>query len=340
METRLLDYDLPEELIAQYPIEPRDEARMLVLDRAGQTMHADVFRNLPLYLRRGDCVVLNDTRVIPARLHARKPSGGHVEIFLLREWKPGRWEALVRPSARVRSGMSLEVAPGIRVVTGDRLDAERRLVQFVPRDVSGILEAVGEAPLPPYIARAHPDSRDLERYQTVYARVPGAVAAPTAGLHFTARVLEALDAAGIQRAFLTLHVGYGTFRPIRAAVLEEHSVAPEWFEMPEATADLLNRTRRSGGRIVSVGTTTTRVLETQHVGGTFRSGTGETGLYIFPPYDFSAVDVLQTNFHLPRSSLLALVCAFGGIEFVLEAYRFAVKERFRFYSYGDVMLIV
>ncbi|HNR31108.1 MAG TPA: tRNA preQ1(34) S-adenosylmethionine ribosyltransferase-isomerase QueA [Candidatus Hydrogenedentes bacterium] len=340
MRTAELDYELPHELIAQHPCPERDGARMLVLDRATRTYHEDVFRNMPHYLRAGDCAVLNNTRVIRARLLGRKPSGGVVELFLLHEDGPGDWRALVRPSSRVRPGTPVRLASGLEATVGEVLAEGRRRVAFNRPDVLETLEAVGEVPLPPYIHRDAPDPNDPTRYQTVYAAIPGAVAAPTAGLHFTAEVLAALEAVGVQRAFLTLHVGYGTFKPVTAEDLAAHTVDPESFTLPEATAATLNATRARGGRVVAVGTTTTRVLETQYRDGAYHPGIGTTDRYIHPPYQFAGVDVLQTNFHLPRSSLLALVCAFAGVEFILEAYRHAIERRFRFYSYGDVMLIL
>jgi S-adenosylmethionine:tRNA ribosyltransferase-isomerase len=340
MNTSELDYDLPQDRIAQEPCERRDASRLLVLDRAAHTITPDVFSNLPAYLRPGDCVVLNDTRVIRARLFGRKATGARVEIFLLHEDAPGVWTALVRPSARVKPGTPIVLAGDIRAIVDEILPEGRRRVRFDRPDVLALLEQLGEIPLPPYIHRDGPRDSDLRRYQTVYAAHPGAVAAPTAGLHFTPELFAALEAKGIRRAALTLHVGYGTFKPITADTLEEHRVASEEFEMSQAAADALNETRREGGRIVAVGTTATRVLETQCRDGVFHPGCGLTDTYIYPPYAFRAVDVLQTNFHLPKSSLLALVCAFAGTEFTLEAYRYAVQERFRFYSYGDTMLIL
>ncbi|NUM55132.1 MAG: tRNA preQ1(34) S-adenosylmethionine ribosyltransferase-isomerase QueA [Candidatus Hydrogenedentes bacterium] len=334
-----LDYDLPEELIAQHPSDRRDASRLLVVDRATGAMRIDVYRNVASYLRRGDCLVLNRTRVIRARLRASRPTGGSAEIFLLHERAPGTWDALVQPSAKIAPGTALRVGP-ITATVEERLGNGRRRVVFDRVDVLRILEEAGEVPLPPYIRRAHTDPADVERYQTIYAKEPGSVAAPTAGLHFTEDVFSSLDAAGITRATLTLHVGYGTFSPIRAERVEDHTLEPEAFELTEETAAALNATRAAGGRIVAVGTTTTRVLESQFRDGAIRAGTGETAHYIYPPYTFRAVDALQTNFHLPRSSLLALVYAFGGTELVREAYRLAIAERFRFYSYGDVMLLV
>lgn len=335
-----LDYDLPEDLIAQHPHEARDASRMLVVDRATGAMYTDVYRNVAKYLRSGDCMVLNDTRVIRARLQGTKPTGGHVEIFLLREHEPGQWEALVRPSARVKPGTTVTLTDGSSVCVGQVLPGGRRMVSFPVPDVIATLERSGMIPLPPYIHRETADPTDLTRYQTVYAEYPGAVAAPTAGLHFTEEVFASLDAHGIGRVQLTLHVGYGTFKPIQVEQVEDHVVDAEDFAFSEAAAGTLNEVRQRGGRVVAVGTTSTRVLETQYVDGSFVPGTGSTAKYIYPPYTFMAVDVLQTNFHLPRSSLLALVYAFAGIELAREAYRYAIAERFRFYSYGDVMLIL
>ena len=340
MLTSELDYELPPELIAQHPCDQRDASRLLVLDRDTRSMRVDIFRNVANYLRAGDCIVMNDTQVIRARLRARKPTGARIEVFLLREEKPGTWIALVRPSARVKPGTRVKIGEHIKSTIGDVLPEGRRRVHFDTPDVLSLLEKIGEIPLPPYIARKHPEESDLTRYQTIYARVPGAVAAPTAGLHYTRETLEALERAGVRRAGITLHVGYGTFRPIVAETIEEHTVESEEFICSEETAALLNRVRAEGGRVTAVGTTAARVLETQFRDGSYHAGRGSTALYIYPPYTFRAVDLLQTNFHLPRSSLLALVCAFAGRELILEAYRFAIKERFRFYSYGDTMLIL
>lgn len=339
MRTDDLDFHLPEEQIAQEPCAERDLARLLVLDRDTGAMTTDVYRNVADYLEPGDCMVLNDTRVIRARLRGQKPTGGQVEVFLLHEEAPGVWSALVRPSARVKPGTMVLLPGGALVTVEEVLPEGRRRVRFEQPDVLHVLEAAGEIPLPPYIHRDAPRDSDLRRYQTVYAERPGAVAAPTAGLHFTDRVFATLDEKGIGRAWLTLHVGYGTFKPVVAKDLAEHTVDAEDFFFPEETAAQLNETRARGGRVVAVGTTSTRVLETQCRGGRFVGGEGATECYIYPPYTFRGVDILQTNFHLPRSSLLALVCAFAGVERTLEAYRFAVKEGFRFYSYGDVMLI-
>ncbi len=340
MEVSDLDYHLPEPLIAQQPCPERDAARLLVVDRQRGSFEESSFRELPRFLRAGDCVVLNDTQVIRARLHGRKSTGGQVELFLLKEEQPGIWTSLVRPSARVRPGTTVNLAGDISVEVGEVLPEGRRRVHFSRPDVLQVLESIGEIPLPPYIHRDIQEDSDLRRYQTVFAEKPGAVAAPTAGLHYTPALLEQLSAEGIAHTRLTLHVGYGTFKPITAAQLAEHHVEAEEFDFPEATAAQLNATRQAGGKILAVGTTATRVLETQHQDGRFVPGSGVTDTYIYPPYEFKGVDMLQTNFHLPRSSLLALVCAFAGRDLLMDAYHHAIKQEFRFYSYGDTMLIL
>lgn len=340
MKTSELDYTLPAELIAQHPCPNRDGSRMLVVDRATGQITEDVYRNVASHLHPGDCMVLNDTRVIRARLHGRKATGGMVEVFLLREEAPGQWVALVRPSAKVKPGTAVHFAGDITATAGEVLPEGRRRVRFNRPDVLAVLESVGEIPLPPYIHRDSPESADLTRYQTVYADHPGAVAAPTAGLHFTEDVFASLDARGVTRTRLTLHVGYGTFKPVSAETLEEHRVDSEEYVFSEDTAARLNAVRAAGGRVVAVGTTVTRVLETRHNGVKYVPGCGLTDAYIYPPYTFKGVDALQTNFHLPKSSLLALVCAFAGRELIMAAYHHAVREKFRFYSYGDVMLIL
>ena len=339
MLTEALDYSLPESLIAQSPSPQRDESRLMVVDRDSDSIQLDSYKNIAQYLKRGDTMVLNDSRVIRARLHGHKSSGGRVELFLLQEIESACWIALVRPSAKVKPGTTVHFSGGLDARVDGWVEGGKRKVYFNDSEVIERLEGAGQIPLPPYIKREKEDRQDAERYQTVYARIPGAVAAPTAGLHFTDRVFHRLDQLGVGRVSLTLHVGYGTFKPITATSLEEHRVDAEEYDFPEIACKTLNKTRESGGRIVAVGTTCARVLETQFSDGSFRSGSGTTSLYIKPPYQFQGVDILQTNFHLPRSSLLALVCAFGGYELIMEAYRRAVDEKFRFYSYGDVMLI-
>lgn len=339
MRTDELDFDLPAQQIAQQPCVPRDASRLLVLDRAAQSWTEDRYCNVASHLCRGDCLVLNDTKVIPARLFGAKPTGGRVEIFLLKEEAPGTWAALLRPSAKAPPGTRILLAGGVEAVAHERLAEGKRRVTFNRPDVLAWLQDAGIVPLPPYIQRREECPADAHHYQTVYAEKPGAVAAPTAGLHLTPRVFQRLAARDIATARLTLHVGYGTFKPITSDTLDAHRVDSEWFDFPAGAAAQLNAVRAAGGRIVAVGTTAARVLETQWHGGAFQPGAGMTDHYIHPPYDFGGVDVLQTNFHLPRSSLLALVCAFAGAQFVLEAYRYARDAGFRFYSYGDAMLI-
>ena len=349
------DYHLPPERIAHEPAARRDGARLLV-HRLGEkrTEHRGV-ADLPELLQPGDLLVVNDTRVLPARLFARRASGGAVELLLLEPAGPGRaWRALVHPARKLRPGEVLTVAGGeveARLVA--RPDEEWRVELVDPLDprapVEELLARVGRMPLPPYIERGgrEPetvgarDALDRERYQTVYARRPGAVAAPTAGLHFTPGLLGALEARGVRRASVTLHVGAGTFRPVKTADPRDHRMHAERFELSPMAVEAIEATRRSGGRVVAVGTTTVRVLEScVDPDGRLVPRTGETRLFLLPGASFRVVDALWTNFHLPKSTLLMLVCAFAGTERVLELYREAVAEGYRFYSYGDPMLLL
>lgn len=343
-------YDLPAEAIAQAPVEPRDAARLLVLDRA--TSRPDrpglahrVVRELGELLRPGDLLVVNDSRVIPARMTATRRGGGAAEVLMLRplDHAPNRWEALVRPSRRVRVGESLALRTGDRVEVGEHLDGGTRAVAF-DREPLAVMASAGEAPLPPYI---HDHSTPSDRYQTVYAVPPGSAAAPTAGLHFTPELLASLDAAGVARVTVTLHVGLDTFRPLEGEYLDQHHIHREWYEIPPATRAAIHDAQRTGGRVIAVGTTSVRVLETAAREG---SPSGWTKLYITPPHQFEAVDALLTNFHLPRSSLLLLVTAFvqAGLadatplqarDALLAAYRVALAEGYRFLSFGDAMFI-
>ena len=348
------DYELPEELIAQHPLERRDASRMLVLSRGEARWRDSSFSEFASEMREGDCVVVNNTRVFPARLEGRRePTGGRVELLLVRHREDlggETWEALARPARRLDAGARLTFGDGRlgASILSSTEDGARRVVRFETSDkdvdFAALLEEFGRMPLPPYIKRESDDlatrDEDRERYQTVYAASSGAIAAPTAGLHFTPEVFERLRARGARVAELTLHVGYGTFAPVRAEDLSTHSVAAESFEIGAETADILNETRARGGRIVAVGTTTVRALESSiDESGRISAGRGETGLTITPGYRFRAVDAMLTNFHLPRSSLLVLVSAFAGRELALDAYRHAVGAGYRFYSYGDCMLI-
>ena len=344
MDISEFDYELPPELIAQEPLPERDASRLLVLDRrTGGTSH-HAFAELPELLAAGDLVVVNRSRVIPARLLGRRAKGGEAEILLVRDRGEGRWEAMVRPGRHLRPGQRVTIDEDLSVmVESEALDESgRRQVRLLSkrRDIEGALERCGHTPLPPYIRR--PDRpADRERYQTVYARESGSVAAPTAGLHFTAALLTRLRERGVERAEVVLHVGPGTFQPVKAARVEDHRVAPEPYAVPLDTAAAVRSTQARGGRVVGVGTTTARTLESAAGSdGTVAAGEGETGLVIVPGHHFRVLDALLTNFHLPRSSLLLLVAAFAGREAVLRAYAEAVRLRYRFYSYGDAMLIV
>jgi len=339
------DFVLPPELIAQKPTARRDQARLMVVDRAQHRVSHDIFANIGHYLYPGDVLVVNDTKVIPARLRGRKVgTGGKVEVLLLHELHTGVWEVLLKPAAKVRPGMDLEFGDGaLRGRVLERGERETVRMQFTPAEVYEALHRCGEVPLPPYIKRggqAKEHTFDLARYQTVYACHPGAVAAPTAGLHFTPKLLAQLTPQGVKRAAVTLHVGWGTFQPIRTTVVEQHRMAPEFYCLTAAQAAVIESTRVAGGRVVAVGTTTTRTLETigQRMGNV-TAGSGWSDLFIYPGHRFQIVNALVTNFHLPRSTLLLLVCAFAGRDLMLAAYRTAIAAGYRFYSYGDAMLI-
>jgi S-adenosylmethionine:tRNA ribosyltransferase-isomerase len=346
MDLSLFDYELPPEAIAQEPLAERDASRLLRLDRATGDVRHHVFRDLPELLSPGDLLVVNRSRVFPARLQGRRAGGGAAEVLLLRpeSGSPTLWEALVRPGRRLRAGDLVEVDPALalRVESGPLgPDGRRRVRLLSPEtDVAALLDRLGHTPLPPYIRR--PDrSSDRERYQTVYARERGSVAAPTAGLHFTEALLGRLEARGVARAEVLLHVGPGTFRPLRSEDVARGRLAPEPFAVPAEAVSAIAATRARGGRVVAVGTTTVRALESlAREGLPPAGGAGETGLLIAPGFRFRAVDGLITNFHLPRSSLLLLVAAFAGRERVLAAYGEALRAGYRFYSYGDAMLIL
>lgn len=336
------DYHLPPELIAQTPVEPRDASRLLVVDRRTGQLHHRHFHDLPEYLAAGDLLVTNDTRVIRARLFGRKAEGGgRVEVFLLRPTGEAEWEALVRPGRRVRRGTALVFGEGELTarIKGEGSGGKRTVVFAGADDLSATLERLGQVPLPPYITAPLADG---ERYQTVYARREGSVAAPTAGLHFTPALLDRLAGAGVGLASVTLHVGLGTFRPVDAEEVEAHEMHSEYYEVSPETARAVNATRQAGGRVVAVGTTSCRTLETAAAlgGGEVAAGHGWTDIFIYPGYQFRAIDALVTNFHLPRSTLLMLVSALAGRELVFRAYEEAIRERYRFYSFGDAMLIL
>jgi S-adenosylmethionine:tRNA ribosyltransferase-isomerase len=339
------DFDLPDRLIAQ-EARPRGGSRLLVVDRAAGAWTERAFRELPGVLDPGDLVVLNDTRVFPARLIGRRdPSGGALECLLLEQEQDGAWQALMHPGQKLKPGARFVIedaarAPGVRMrgEVLERLFFGRRRVRLEAEgapSVDAAVDALGHVPLPPYIHRGDTED-DRARYQTIYARERGSIAAPTAGLHFDEDVLRALDARGIRRAAVTLHVGYGTFKPVRVDEVEAHTVDPEPYEIPVETARAIDVTKSAGRRVVAVGTTTTRALE--HAGG--RAGRARADTFLYPGATFKAVDALLTNFHLPKSSLFMLVSAFAGRELMLEAYREAIRREFHFYSYGDAMLIL
>ena len=323
MRTADFDYPLPEELIAQHPLPDRTAARMLVVERATGTLRHDQFRNLSAYLRPGDLLVLNDTKVIPARIWSQSPN---VEILLVENLGDNRWSALVKPGHRAPVGRRLQFTPWFNAVVEGEADFGGRILKFTG-DVASYLQHHGAMPLPPYIDRPA-TAADRDRYQTVFAQTPGAIAAPTAGLHFTPEILATLP-----HAFITLHVGIGTFRPVKTETVEEHKMHSEKFVIPPETAAAM----QSAKRIIAVGTTVVRALETI---GERRAGTGATDIFIRPPYQFHVVDALLTNLHLPKSTLLMLVSALAGSELIRRAYAEAVRERYRFFSYGDCMLLV
>jgi S-adenosylmethionine:tRNA ribosyltransferase-isomerase len=342
-----LDYELPASCIAQEPTARREDARLLVLDPGAAPCRHRTIQDLPAELAPGDLLVLNDTRVLAARLDARRDTGGRVEVLALEPRPDGGWSVLARAGGTLRAGEVLRLAEGAAVRLVASLGSGRWVAQGVGADLGALLERHGRMPLPPYIRREPGDARldalDRERYQTVFASHDGAVAAPTAGLHLTPALLDALAQRGIEVAKLTLHVGLGTFEPVRTQRLEDHPMHTEAFEVPAATADAVRRTRAAGGRVVAVGTTTVRALEASAAAsddGLPRPGAARTDLLIAPGYLVRVVDVLLTNFHLPRSTLLALVSALAGRERILAAYAEAVREGYRFYSYGDAMLIV
>jgi len=337
------DYHLPQELIARHPAAQRDASRLMLLNRRTGQISEDRFGNIASHLAPGDLLVMNDTRVIPARIFGFRESGGKAEIFLLRRsgGDPESWSCLLRASKRFRQGQSITLAAGMTAIIGARLDDDSWQVEFSGAEPFDTwLEREGHIPLPPYLQRDD-DKQDRERYQTVYARKPGAVAAPTAGLHFTRELLAELERKGIESARLTLHTGLGTFLPVRVERVQDHRIHTEQYSLPISTADAVHAAKARGGKVVAVGTTTARALE--HAAdddGNVRTGDGEADIFIYPGYRFKVVDALVTNFHLPESTLLMLVSAFAGREHVAEAYSEAVRRGFRFYSYGDAMLIV
>lgn len=335
-------YKLPDKLIAKYPTEKRDQSRLMVLDRENQTIEEKSFSDITDYINKGDCLVVNETKVFPARLMGTKDkTDAQVEIFLLRELENGLWEVLVKPARKVRVGNRLSVNNKLYCDVIDNTVSGGRVVRFnYIGDFFDIVDKIGQSPLPPYIDR-EPEPLDKERYQTVYARVRGAVAAPTAGLHFTNQLLKKIEKKGAKVVPVVLHLGLGSFRPVVVEDLSRHKMDSEYYEVTESGAKTINQVKKEGGKVIVVGTSTARALETAVTSeGLAKAAKGWTDKFIYPPNDFKVVDSLVTNFHLPSSTLLMLVCAFAGRDFVFKAYRKAIREKFRFYSYGDAMLII
>ncbi len=337
------DYDLPENLIAQNPLEKRADSRMLVANRLEKTLEDKHFYDFPEFLREDDLIVLNNTKVFPARIFGTSDTGAKVELFLVRETESKTWETLARPARRLKTGKKIIFNENLSAEVLEKSEEGRIFVKFEANgDFNKILDEIGQTPLPPYIKReAGSLDKDRERYQTVFARKRGAIAAPTAGLHFTPQILEEIKARGISVAEITLHVGYGTFEPVRVSDLSEHKVMPERCEISPETAGILNQAKSENRRIIAIGTTTTRALESAaQENGKIKAGEFSANLTITPEYKFRVISGLLTNFHLPQSSLLVLVSTFGGYNFIMNTYRHAVESRYRFYSYGDCMLII
>ena len=332
------NYDLPEELIAQKPLEPRNSSRLMVLDTVNRTICHEKFFNLQKFLTAGDTLIFNDTRVIPARLIGRKSTGARAEVFLLRRLDAKTWETLVKPGKKLRDGSEIIFGDELSCKIIGRTNFGGRVVQFNFDGIfEEILDKLGETPLPPYI---HEKLADSERYQTVYNRERGSAAAPTAGLHFTTDQMRELENFGVNLGFVTLHVGLGTFRPVQVENIENHEMHEEFYSIPQKTADLIRETKLHGGRVIAVGTTSIRTLESAAVDKiSVSAGSGTTKIFIYPGYEFKIVDALITNFHLPKSTLLMLVSALAGRKFILRAYQEAVRERYRFFSFGDAMFI-
>ena len=340
MKLEEFDYNLPEELIAQVPIAKRDESRLMVLHRESKKVEHKTFKDIIDYLRPGDCLVRNNTKVIPARLYGKKETGANVEFVLLNQIEGDIWESIVRPGNKLKPGTKVEFGDGLLKATIlDIMDGGTRKVEFEYEGIfNEILDKIGLMPLPPYI---HESLKEKDRYQTVYAKYDGSAAAPTAGLHFTPELLKKIEEKGVKIANVTLHVGIGTFRPVKEENIEEHKMHTEHFYIKQEDVEKINETKKAGGRVIAVGTTSCRVLETiaSEETGLVEATEGDTGIYIYPGYKFKCIDGLITNFHLPKSTLLMLVSALAGREFVLDAYNEAVKEKYRFFSFGDAMLI-
>lgn len=337
MDVTDFDYDLPKELIAQTPVEPRDSSRLLVMDKNTGELEHRHFYNLPEYLKPGDLLVFNDTRVIPARLHGFKTTGAHVEVFLLTRKNATDWEVLVKPGKKLQKGAQIRFSDELSCEILETTDFGGRIARFHYDGIfEEILDRLGETPLPPYI---HEKLKDKERYQTVYNRERGSAAAPTAGLHFTKELLKKIKDMGVEEVFVTLHVGLGTFRPVNESKVEDHKMHREFYTVSQEAADAINKAKREGRRIIAVGTTSVRTLESAGASGVMKAGGNWTEIFIYPGYQFKFVDALVTNFHLPQSTLVMLVSALSSREKILHAYQVAVENRYRFFSFGDAMFI-
>ena len=340
MDVKEFYYDLPEELIAQVPIDKRDESRLIVLDREKQTIEHKIFKDILDYLKPGDCLVRNNTKVIPARIYGKKETGAKVEFLLLNNIEGDIWESIVRPGNKLHVGTKVTFGDGIlKAEILEVMEGGTRKVKFTYDGIfNEILDKIGLMPLPPYI---HEELKEKDRYQTVYAKYQGSAAAPTAGLHFTEELLEKIKEKGVEIANVTLHVGIGTFRPVKVEKIEEHHMHSEHYYIKPEDAEKINKTKQNGGRIISIGTTSCRVLESvADENGLVKAVEGDTSIFIYPGYKFKCIDGLITNFHLPESTLLMLVSALAGKDYIMQAYKEAVKERYRFFSFGDAMLIL
>ena len=333
------DYNLPEELIAQVPIKKRDESRLMVLEKENQTIEHKTFKNIIEYLNEGDCLVINDTKVLPARLYGKKETGANVEFLLLKQMENDIWECIVRPGNKLHVGAKVTFGEGLlKGEVIETLEGGTRKVKFTYKGIfNEVLDQIGLMPLPPYI---HEELKEKNRYQTIYAKYDGSAAAPTAGLHFTQELFEKIKQKGIKIAKVTLHVGIGTFRPVKVEKVEEHHMHSEHFFIKKDDAEIINETKRNGKRVISVGTTSCRTLESvADENGFVKEVEGDTQIFIYPGYNFKCVDALITNFHLPQSTLLMLVSSLAGREYIMKAYEEAVTEKYRFFSFGDAMFI-
>ena len=339
MDLKEFYYDLPEELIAQVPIQKRDESRLMVLDRNNETIEHKIFKNILDYLKPGDCLVRNNTKVIPARIYGKKETGANVEFLLLNNIEGDIWEAIVRPGNKLHVGTKVTFGEGLlNAEILEVMEGGTRKVKFTYNGIfNEILDQIGLMPLPPYI---HKELKEKDRYQTVYAKYQGSAAAPTAGLHFTEELLEKIKEKGVEIANVTLHVGIGTFRPVKVEKIEEHHMHSEHYYIKKEDAEKINNAKKNGGRIISVGTTSCRVLESiADENGFVKETEGDTSIFIYPGYKFKCIDALITNFHLPESTLLMLVSALAGKDYIMKAYKEAVEQKYRFFSFGDAMFI-